>query len=365
MSEAELLAIVAGAEGASEHPLARAIVAGIAARGISPAGPVSGFQAIPGGGVSATVDGKPVLIGTRKLLSERGVDLAGLSALEEQLQALEAMGKTVVLVAVAGHVVAALAVADTVKPGSAEAIARLQAEGIAVWMITGDSRRVAESVAAQVGIPAERVLSEALPGEKAAAVQRLQAALTEAGTEAGVAPRSGESLSAARIVRPHRRGVPRTSIASYNPAILLSHLAARVLALVRGPATGSVAFVGDGINDAPALAQADVGIALGTGTDVAMEAADATLVRGDLRGLGTTLELSRKMMRIIRENLTWAFAYNSVLIPLAIASPAIALLRESAPIFAAAAMALSSVTVVSNSLRLRRFRPLWQSSAAK
>lgn len=162
-------------------------------------------------------------------------------------------------------------------------------------MITGDNRRTALSVAAQVGIPAEQVLAEVLPGEKAAQVERLR--------------KSGKV----------------------------------------------VAFAGDGINDAPALAQADLGIAMGTGTDIAMEAAQIALVKGNLRSLVTALYLSRATMRIIRQNLFWAFGYNSILIPLALASPAIPFLRESAPIFAAAAMALSSVTVVSNSLRLRRF----------
>ncbi len=319
VGEAELLALAASAEQASEHPLARAIVAGAQARGqacgAADAGPVSAFQAIAGGGVTAHVGGREVVIGTRKLLAERGVDPTGSAALASALGALEAAGKTAMLVAVDGRVVGALAVADTVKPGSAEAIARLRSEGIAIWMITGDSRSVAHSIAAEVGIPAAHVLAEVLPGEKAAAVQRLQdeVAATVVGASTG---------------RPFGR--------------------------TRSPA---VAFVGDGINDAPALAQADVGIALGTGTDVAMEAADATLVKGSLRALGTALELSRAMMRIIRENLFWAFAYNSLLIPVAIASPAIPWLRENAPIFAAAAMALSSVTVVSNSLRLRRFRP--------
>jgi Cu+-exporting ATPase len=211
------------------------------------------------------------------------------------LVALEEAGKTAALVAVDGHLAGALGIADAIKPSSPAAIADLQREGIAVWMITGDNRRTAASVAAQVGIPAARVLAEVLPGEKAAQVQRL---------------RAGGQV---------------------------------------------VAFAGDGINDAPALVQADVGIAMGTGSDIAMEAASVALVKGNLASLAVTLRLSRATMRIIKQNLFWAFGYNSVLIPLAIASPAIPFLASSAPIFAAAAMALSSVTVVTNSLRLARF----------
>jgi Cu+-exporting ATPase len=199
------------------------------------------------------------------------------------------------LVAVDTQVLGVLGVADTLKVGSAESIARLQRNGLEIWMMTGDNQRTARAVAAQVGIPLERVLAEVLPGEKAAQVEALQ--------------RSGKI----------------------------------------------VAFAGDGINDAPALVQADVGIAMGTGTDIAMEAADVALVKGNLRSIAVALELSRATMRVIRQNLFWAFAYNTLLIPLAIASPAIPALQQNAPIFAAAAMALSSVTVVSNSLRLRRF----------
>ena len=294
LAEAELLALAAGAESASEHPLARAVVAGATARGIAPAGEVERFAAVPGGGVIARVAGRELLIGTRRLFAERGV--ATTANVEPLAAALEADGKTAMLVAVDGAVVGVLGVADTVKVGSAEAIARLGERGVAVWMVTGDNRRTAENVAAQVGIPAARVLAEVLPGAKAERVQRL-----------------------------------------------------------RDESGGLVAFAGDGINDAPALAQADVGIAMGTGTDVAIETADVALVKGNLRSIVTALDLSRATLRVIRQNLFWAFAYNIVLIPIAIASPAIPALRESAPIFAAAAMALSSVTVVSNSLRLRRF----------
>jgi Cu+-exporting ATPase len=292
IGEEALLRLAAAAEGASEHPLGRAIVDGTRTRGVEPAGGVESFGAIPGGGVQARVDGHEVLIGTRTLLAEHGMAAGVLEALAEPL---EAAGKTAMLVAVDGEAVGILAVADTVKVGSAEAVARLRARGVAVWMLTGDNQRTAESVAAQGGIAAGHVLAEVLPNEKAARVRGLQ--------DAGQV----------------------------------------------------VAFAGDGINDAPALTQADVGIAMGTGTDIAMEAADVTLVRGNLRSLVEALALSRATMRKIRQNLFWAFAYNSVLIPIAIASPAIPVLRETAPIFAAAAMALSSVTVVSNSLRLRRF----------
>ncbi len=295
LAESELLQLAAGAESVSEHPLARAIVEGAEQRGLAKAGPVEAFTAIPGGGIEARVAGRAVLLGTRRLLEERIQKNARSAALEPILETLEAAGKTAILVAVDGVVVGALGMADTVKAGSAEAVAEMQREGLEVWMITGDNQRTALSVAAQVGIAKDAVLAEVLPGEKAAQVERLR--------------------KAGKIV----------------------------------------AFAGDGINDAPALAQADLGIAMGTGTDIAMEAAQIALVKGNLRSLLTAIHLSRATMRVIRQNLFWAFGYNSVLIPLAIASPAIPFLRESAPIFAAAAMALSSVTVVTNSLRLRRF----------
>ncbi len=295
LDDAALLRLAASAEASSEHPLARAIVAGAVTRGAQADAAATEFEAVPGGGVSALVAGQRVLIGSRRLLRERGVDAASIDAFESSLERLESAGQTAMLLAVDGTLAGALAVADTVKFGSKEAIARLQAEGVTVWMLTGDNPRTARSIAAQVGIAPEHTLAEALPGDKSAQVARL-------------------------------RGEGKV-----------------------------VAFAGDGVNDAPALAQADIGVAMGTGTDVAMEAAGVTLVKGSLRSLVTAHALSRATMRIIRQNLFWAFAYNTILIPIAIASPAIPWLRETAPIFAAAAMALSSVTVITNSLRLRRF----------
>jgi Cu+-exporting ATPase len=225
-------------------------------------------------------------------MSERSL---AYTLVEEQLEELEQQGKTVMIAAIDGEVAGLVAVADTVKIGSAEAIKQLQAQGLEVWMITGDNRRAAQAIAAQVGIAPGHVLADVLPEDKANQVKQLQAQ--------------------GRIV----------------------------------------AFAGDGINDAPALVQADAGIAMGTGTDIAMEAADITLVKGNLKSVATALALSRATLRTIKQNLFWAFAYNVILIPTAILSPLIPFLRENAPIFAAAAMALSSVTVVSNSLRLRRF----------
>jgi Cu+-exporting ATPase len=295
LGDTDLLRLAATAESVSEHPLARAVVEGAAGRGVTDPGTPDTFAAIPGGGVDATVSGQAILIGTRKLLLERGIASDSIEALADQLAALESAGKTAVLVAVNGTVAGVLGIADTVKVGSAEAISRLRERGLDVWMITGDNRRTAESVAAQVGIAPDHILAEVLPEEKADKVKQLQSA------------------------------------------------------------GGIVAFAGDGINDAPALAQADIGVAMGTGTDVAMETADIALVKGNLRSLVTALDLSRATMAKIKQNLFWAFAYNTVLIPLAIASPAIPWLHESAPIFAAGAMAFSSVTVVSNSLSLRRF----------
>ena len=292
-SEQDLLRLVAEVEQGSEHPLASAIVKGAQARGLSLGTVPQHLTVLAGRGLEATAEGSHVLIGTRLLFSERSVAYA---AVEEPLAALEQQGKTVMLAAIDGVLAGLVAVADTIKEDSAEAIQQLQAQSLAVWMITGDNRHTAQAIAAQVSIPSEHVLAEVLPEDKANQVKHLQ--------EQGWV----------------------------------------------------VAFAGDGINDAPALVQADAGIAMGTGTDIAMEASDITLVKGNLKSLATALALSRATLRIIKQNLFWAFAYNVILIPTAILSPLIPFLKEQAPIFAAAAMALSSVTVVSNSLRLRRFR---------
>lgn len=279
-SQSEVLRLAASAERYSEHPLGKAIVEHAQSIAIAPA-PASEFRAITGHGVEAQVDGRAVTVSA----------LAGVSGMAD-MERLAAGGKTAVAVTVDGRTAGAIGIADAIKPEATEAVRRLLQLGIEVWMITGDNRRTAESVARQAGI--EHVLSGVLPDGKVAEVRKLQAA--------------GKK----------------------------------------------VAMVGDGINDAPALAQADVGIAIGTGTDIAKEAASITLMRGDLNGVADGLELARRTMRVIRQNLFWAFAYNVVGIPIAagVLYPFTGWLLS--PVLASAAMALSSVTVVSNSLRLRR-----------
>ncbi len=286
VTEAELLRIAASAEQPSEHPLAQAILRSAQEREIEPS-PAEEFRAVPGKGIEAVVEGKRVLIGTRRWLEECGISFSE----AEAIQSLEGEGKTVMLVAVEGAPAGWIAVADVVKPTSAEAIREMTAMGLQVWMLTGDNERTARVIARQVGI--DHVQAEVMPGDKAEVVKRLQ----------------GEG----------RR----------------------------------VAMVGDGINDAPALAVADLGMAIGTGTDVAIEAADVTLMRGDLKAIPAAIRLSRLTMRNIKQNLFWAFFYNAVGIPIAAAG-------YLAPWVAAAAMAFSSVSVVSNSLRLKRV-PIGQS----
>ncbi|KRE99838.1 ATPase P [Paenibacillus sp. Soil766] len=281
--EAEFLRLVGAAENNSEHPLAEAIVAGIREKGIElPA--VEAFEAIPGYGIKAVVEGKELLIGTRRLMEQLGVDAQGAY---DTMSQLEESGKTAMLVAINKGYGGIVAVADTVKETSHAAVSRLKAMGIQVIMITGDNERTANAIAAQVGI--EHVRAEVLPEGKAEEVKKLQAL--------------GKK----------------------------------------------VAMVGDGINDAPALATADIGMAIGTGTDVAMEAADVTLMRGDLSSIPDAIYMSRQTMRNIKQNLVWALGYNTLGIPIA----ALGLL---APWVAGLAMALSSVSVVLNALRLQRVK---------
>ncbi|MHB1135023.1 MAG: heavy metal translocating P-type ATPase [Chloroflexota bacterium] len=305
VTEAELLRLAASAERGSEHPLGEAIVAHARELGLA-LDEARDFQAVPGQGIEATVDGRHLWLGNEKLLAGRGLSLDGLA---DRSAALAAAGKTPMFVALDGRPAGLLAVADTLKPNSREAVQALRRLGLEVVMLTGDNRRTAEAIGREVGV--DRVLAEVLPEQKVAEVRRLQAG-----------------------------GV-------------------------------KVAMVGDGINDAPALAQADVGMAIGTGTDVAMEAADITLMRGDLLGIVTAIDLSRRTLRTIKQNLFWAFAYNVALIPVAAGllylvfgaggvpgwlQPVLGEQGFLNPLLAGAAMAFSSVTVVTNSLRLRGFR---------
>jgi Cu+-exporting ATPase len=287
--EEELLAVAAAAEAGSEHPIAAAVVA--RARGLGVVvPPADAFEAIPGQGIVATVAGREVLTGSRRLMDRLGIPL---DELLDDAREAAATGATSMYVAVDRRAVGLLTVADAVKPEAARVVGQLRELGLEVWMLTGDGRATAEAVAAQVGI--DHVLSEVLPHEKAGQVAALQ-----------------------------ERGL-------------------------------RVAMVGDGVNDAPALAQADLGIAIGTGADVAMAASDVTLVGGDLGGILTALALSRRAVGVIWQGLFWAFAYNLLLVPLATGAlfPLVRVLLS--PILAAAAMAMSSVSVVTNALRLRRF----------
>jgi len=284
----QLLFFAASAEMGSEHPLGQAVVRGARARGIGVEHP-DDFRALEGLGVEATVKGARVIVGSRKLLEEAGIDASPLAA---RAESLAGEGKTTAFVGVDGRLAGFIALADTLKPSARPAVEKLRGMGLAVIMLTGDNRRTAAAVAAEAGI--DDVIPEVLPGDKAEVVRKLQA--------------EGKR----------------------------------------------VAMVGDGINDAPALAQADVGMALGTGTDVAMASADITLISGDLAAVVSAFELSRRTIRTIKQNLFWAFAYNVVGIPVAagVLYPFFGLLLN--PMIASAAMAMSSVSVVSNSLRLRR-----------
>jgi len=290
--KATLLRLVGTAERGSEHPVGEAIVAHARSSGIA-LGDASAFEAVPGQGIVATVEGRQILAGNAALMARHGIAADTLAA---PADGLAADGKTPMLVAVDGRAAGVIGAADTLKPHGREVVAALHRMGLQVVMLTGDNRRTAEAIAQQVGV--DRVLAEVKPDEKAAHVEALQ-----------------------------REG----------------HV---------------VAMVGDGINDAPALARADLGIAIGAGTDVAIESAGIVLIGEDLRGVLSAIALSRRTMRTIRQNLFWAFAYNVALIPVAagVLYPFTGMLLS--PVLAALAMAASSVTVVSNSLRLRGYRPV-------
>jgi len=289
--ESQLLRLAASVERSSEHPLALAVVEGAQTRGLRLAD-VAEFEAIPGHGVSAKVEGHRLLIGNARLMNREGIALGDL---ETRSQALADDGKTPMLVAIDGDAAGIIAVADTVKDDSLAAIATMKQMGLEVVMITGDNERTAKAIARKVGI--ERVMAEVLPQDKALNVQKLQ---------------------------------------------------------LEGK---KVAMVGDGINDAPALAQADIGMAIGTGTDVAIEASDITLIKGSLAGVVTAMQISRATMRNVYQNLVGAFIYNTAGLPIALGVlyPFLGILLS--PLLAALAMSFSSVTVISNANRLKRFRP--------
>jgi Cu+-exporting ATPase len=304
-SEEDVLRLAASVERASEHPVASAIVEGAKERGIDPQ-PTEGFQSAPGLGVRAQVAGEWVAVGSMRLVEQAGL---AIESVQSEATKLAEAGKTPMAVIRGQQIIGLLGVADTLRPESAEAVAQLQRLGIEVVMLTGDTKATAAAIASEVGIT--NILAEVMPDQKAAEIQRLQA--------------QGKR----------------------------------------------VAMVGDGVNDAPALAQADVGIAIGTGTDVALETADIALMQADVRGVATAIALSKATLSTIRQNLFWAFFYNVALIPLA-AGVLYLFFNESGvpqgfrwalgdvgflnPILAAMAMAISSVTVVSNSLRLRRWQ---------
>lgn len=285
-AQGDVLAMAAAVEQGSEHPLAEAILDRAAAEDLTP-GASTAFEAVPGHGVRAQLDGRTIALGNRRLMRREGVEV---SDTEEQIIQLESAGRTVMMLSVDGALAGLIAVADTIKDHSAEAVQQLTQMGLRVYMLTGDNLATARAVALEAGIEPSRVIAEVLPDHKAHEVAALQ-----------------------------------------DEGLL-------------------VAMVGDGINDTPALAQADIGIAMGAGTDVAVETGEIVLIKNDLRDVVTAIELSRATIRKIHSNFVWALGYNTLGIPIA----ALGLLR---PEFAGAAMALSSVSVVTNSLLLKRFTP--------
>ena len=288
--ESDLLQLVASAERGSEHPIARAVVEAAAEKELKLDDPQD-FQAVPGRGISAIINGLEIKAGNAKLMAENGIDVSGS---EPDALDLSNRGRTLLYIAIDGQISALMGAADQVRPTSRQAVKRLKDLGLQVAMITGDNRQTAEAIARETGI--DRVLAEVLPQDKAGEISRLQA-------------------------EGHK-----------------------------------VAMVGDGINDAPALVQADIGMAIGTGTDIAVESADVVLMQGDLNEVATAIALSRATIRNIRQNLFWAFIYNVAGIPIAAGILVLFGGPLLSPVFAGAAMALSSVSVVSNALRLKRFR---------
>lgn len=291
VSETELLQLSSSAEKGSEHPLGEAIVNDAKEKNIDFLS-VDSFEAIPGHGIEVVIQGRKMLLGNKKLMDDRNIEIT----LQEASDRLAGEGKTPMFIAMDGLLAGLIAVADVMKPSSRKAIEKLHEMGIKVAMITGDNRRTAEAIAKQVGI--DRILAEVLPQDKANQVKKLQ----DEGNK--------------------------------------------------------VAIVGDGINDAPALAQADIGVAIGSGADVAMESADIVLMRSDLMDVPTAIQLSKRTIRNIKQNLFWAFGYNTAGIPIAAGLLYLFGGPRLNPIIAAGAMAFSSVSVLTNDLRLKRFKPL-------